>query len=264
MVGAVRGIDPETGHYFDDTKRYIDALDDLRPTTSARSSRATRAASIRGSTRMLKARGLMSAGLVQMDAGWLDLASHRRASRRSAAAGRGGCALPRVRAGRRVSLCARAQVHARAMRRRKSCWRCAISSASSATSSCRRTCHGADNRALVDALRSVGRHARAASRRSSATSPTRELQALHAAGVRGVRFNFVKRLVDVTPRRGAARDRASASSRSAGTSSIYFEAQDLPELVRLLRLAADRRGGRSHGPAGCDASRSTGRSSSCS
>jgi 4-oxalmesaconate hydratase len=31
MVGAVRGIDPETGHYFDDTKRYIDAL----PTLSA-------------------------------------------------------------------------------------------------------------------------------------------------------------------------------------------------------------------------------------
>ena len=26
MVGAVRGVDPETGHYFDDTKRYIDAL----------------------------------------------------------------------------------------------------------------------------------------------------------------------------------------------------------------------------------------------
>jgi 4-oxalmesaconate hydratase len=23
MIGAVRGIDPETGHYFDDTKRYI-------------------------------------------------------------------------------------------------------------------------------------------------------------------------------------------------------------------------------------------------
>ena len=26
MVGAVRGIDPETGHYFDDTRRYIEAL----------------------------------------------------------------------------------------------------------------------------------------------------------------------------------------------------------------------------------------------
>ena len=26
MVGAVQSIDPETGHYFDDTKRYIDAI----------------------------------------------------------------------------------------------------------------------------------------------------------------------------------------------------------------------------------------------
>jgi len=30
MVGAVRGIDPETGHHFDDTKRYIDAVTWLR------------------------------------------------------------------------------------------------------------------------------------------------------------------------------------------------------------------------------------------
>ena len=29
MVGAVRGIDPETGFYFDDTKRYIDGNSDL-------------------------------------------------------------------------------------------------------------------------------------------------------------------------------------------------------------------------------------------
>ena len=27
MVGAVRGIDPQTGHYFDDTRRYVDTLD---------------------------------------------------------------------------------------------------------------------------------------------------------------------------------------------------------------------------------------------
>jgi len=27
MLGAVRGVDPTTGHYFDDTKRYVDALD---------------------------------------------------------------------------------------------------------------------------------------------------------------------------------------------------------------------------------------------
>jgi len=27
MIGAVRGIDPRTGHHFDDTKRYLDAID---------------------------------------------------------------------------------------------------------------------------------------------------------------------------------------------------------------------------------------------
>jgi 4-oxalmesaconate hydratase len=25
MIGAVRGIDPETGHHYDDTRRYLDA-----------------------------------------------------------------------------------------------------------------------------------------------------------------------------------------------------------------------------------------------
>jgi 4-oxalmesaconate hydratase len=29
MIGAVRGIDPETGHYYDDTKRYIEATANL-------------------------------------------------------------------------------------------------------------------------------------------------------------------------------------------------------------------------------------------
>lgn len=29
MIGAVRGVDPETGHYFDDTKRYIESVRDL-------------------------------------------------------------------------------------------------------------------------------------------------------------------------------------------------------------------------------------------
>ena len=27
MIGAVRGLDPETGHYFDDTKRFLDAVE---------------------------------------------------------------------------------------------------------------------------------------------------------------------------------------------------------------------------------------------
>ena len=29
MIGAVRGIDPETGHHYDDTKRYIEATPHL-------------------------------------------------------------------------------------------------------------------------------------------------------------------------------------------------------------------------------------------
>ena len=26
MIGAVRGVDPQTGHHFDNTRRYVDAL----------------------------------------------------------------------------------------------------------------------------------------------------------------------------------------------------------------------------------------------
>jgi 4-oxalmesaconate hydratase len=29
IVGAVKGIDPESGHYYDDTRRYIDAVTTL-------------------------------------------------------------------------------------------------------------------------------------------------------------------------------------------------------------------------------------------
>ena len=44
MVGAVRGIDPQTGHYFDDTKRYVDALplDERRQAAHLRGQRAAR------------------------------------------------------------------------------------------------------------------------------------------------------------------------------------------------------------------------------
>ena len=60
------------------------------------------------------------------------------------------------------------------------------------------TCHGADNSATVDALlSSEGRARGVATVRRDVTDV--ELKRLHEAGVRGVRFNFVKRLVDVTP-----------------------------------------------------------------
>jgi 2-pyrone-4,6-dicarboxylate lactonase len=90
------------------------------------------------------------------------------------------------------------------------------------------TCHGADNRAMVDACRASNGKARgvATVRRSVSDA---ELVDLHAAGVRGVRFNFVKRLVDFTPK-DELMEIASRIARLGWHVVIYFEAQDLPEL----------------------------------
>lgn len=90
------------------------------------------------------------------------------------------------------------------------------------------TCHGADNRALVDALHHADGRARGVATVRADVSDA-ELEHLHAAGVRGVRFNFVRRLVDALP------------FDSLGTIAkrieplgwhivIYFEAAELPEL----------------------------------
>ena len=57
------------------------------------------------------------------------------------------------------------------------------------------TCHGADNRAVVDAIARSGGRARGVAAVRPDVSDA-ELAALDAAGIRGVRFNFVKRLVD--------------------------------------------------------------------
>lgn len=56
-----------------------------------------------------------------------------------------------------------------------------------------------------------------------------ELEELHAAGVRGVRFNFVKRLVDFTPR-DELLEIAGRVAPLGWHVVIYFEAADLPEL----------------------------------
>ncbi len=52
---------------------------------------------------------------------------------------------------------------------------------------------------------------------------------LHAAGVRGVRFNFVKRLVDFTPK-DELLEIAGRIAPLGWHVVIYFEAVDLPEL----------------------------------
>ncbi|HYE41000.1 MAG TPA: amidohydrolase family protein, partial [Ramlibacter sp.] len=89
------------------------------------------------------------------------------------------------------------------------------------------TCHGADNRALVDALRRSGGKAKgvATVRRSVSDQ---ELQDMHAAGVRGVRFNFVKRLVDRLDK-GELAEIAQRIKPLGWHIVIYFEAQELPE-----------------------------------
>jgi 2-pyrone-4,6-dicarboxylate lactonase len=90
------------------------------------------------------------------------------------------------------------------------------------------TCHGADNRALVDALRNSGGRARGvATVRENVTDG--ELRDLHEAGVRGVRFNFVKRLVDTTPRE-TLMSIARRIQPLGWHIVIYFEAHELPEL----------------------------------
>jgi 2-pyrone-4,6-dicarboxylate lactonase len=60
------------------------------------------------------------------------------------------------------------------------------------------TCHGSDNSAMVHALRESGGRARGIATVTPAVTDA-ELAELHEAGVRGVRFNFVKRLVDPKP-----------------------------------------------------------------
>jgi 2-pyrone-4,6-dicarboxylate lactonase len=94
------------------------------------------------------------------------------------------------------------------------------------------TCHGADNRALVDALeRSHGR-ARGVATAHAGVSDA-ELAALHAAGVRGLRFNFVKRLADSIPRETLMALAARIAPLGWHT-VIYFEAVELPELYDFI------------------------------
>ena len=94
------------------------------------------------------------------------------------------------------------------------------------------TCHGADNGALVDALSVADGLARGvATVRRNVTD--RELRVLDAAGVRGVRFNFVKRLVDKLPHEDL-RIIADKVAPLGWHVVLYFEAAELPEIYGLI------------------------------
>jgi 2-pyrone-4,6-dicarboxylate lactonase len=90
------------------------------------------------------------------------------------------------------------------------------------------TCHGTDNRALVDALQASRGRARGVATVDRSVTDA-ELRAMHEAGVRGTRFNFVKRLVDFTPREVLA-EIAGRIAPLGWHVVVYFEAVDLPEL----------------------------------
>jgi 2-pyrone-4,6-dicarboxylate lactonase len=90
------------------------------------------------------------------------------------------------------------------------------------------TCHGADNSALLDALRhSQGLARGVVTVRRDVTDE--QLREMHEAGVRAVRFNFVKRLVDFTPK-DELMEIAARIAPLGWHVVIYFEAVDLPEL----------------------------------
>ena len=90
------------------------------------------------------------------------------------------------------------------------------------------TCHGSDNRALVDALKASNNKARGVATVNRDVTDA-ELKDMHAAGVRGTRFNFVKRLADSTPRE-VLLEIAHRIAPLGWHVVIYFEAMDLPEL----------------------------------
>ena len=66
------------------------------------------------------------------------------------------------------------------------------------------SCHAKDNRATVDALEAANGRARGVAFVGEEVSDS-ELAWMDKAGMRGVRFNFLKRLVDFTPRDVLAR-----------------------------------------------------------
>jgi 2-pyrone-4,6-dicarboxylate lactonase len=94
------------------------------------------------------------------------------------------------------------------------------------------SCHGSDNRAMVDALVTAGDKARGIAVVEHDVS-TSELAEMHAAGVRGVRFNFLKRLVDTTPRELYVQI-AEKIIPLGWHVVIYFEAPELAELTPFI------------------------------
>lgn len=95
------------------------------------------------------------------------------------------------------------------------------------------TCHGKDNSAVLDALRTAGNRARGVADIPANISDA-ELRSMDEAGIRGVRFNFVRRLVDTRPQEFYL-DIVERIKQFGWHVVVYFEAQDLEDLTPFLR-----------------------------
>jgi 2-pyrone-4,6-dicarboxylate lactonase len=94
------------------------------------------------------------------------------------------------------------------------------------------SCHGTDNRATLNGIAKSG----GAARGVAVVDPNigvEELEQLHRGGIRGVRFNFLKRLVDNAPK-----DKFLEIARKVEPLGwhvvVYFEADLLDELIPFL------------------------------
>jgi len=90
------------------------------------------------------------------------------------------------------------------------------------------SCHSKDNKAMVDALDAANGRAKGVAFVGEDVTD-HELEWLNKAGVCGVRFNFLKRLVDSTPR-AALESISKRVERLGWHVVIYFEMPELPEL----------------------------------
>jgi 2-pyrone-4,6-dicarboxylate lactonase len=96
------------------------------------------------------------------------------------------------------------------------------------------SCHATDNRALVDALDAAAGRARGIAFIGEEITDA-ELRALDRSGVRGVRFNFVRRLVDVTPRDVLTRV-ANRVATLGWHIVVYFEMADLADFESFFTV----------------------------
>ncbi len=94
------------------------------------------------------------------------------------------------------------------------------------------SCHGTDNAATLDGIARSNGTARGVAVVAGDVSDA-ELERLHAGGIRGVRFNFLKRLVDDAPK-DQFLDIARRVARLGWHVVVYFEADLLEELTPFL------------------------------